>query len=130
MTLLQLTCVIILFQAGKLFSVFCSLHSATCCLKLILGHFYRELLYCYKFHVHQELFFLFFLKLYFPHDSNAKDDPKCMVLIDQLGMEGYGIYWVLIELRDTTDASLATPETIIARQTAFLLNDGILICGD
>ena len=38
------------------------------------------------------------LKYYFPHDSNAKDDPKCMVLIDQLGMEGYGIYWVLIEL--------------------------------
>jgi hypothetical protein len=35
---------------------------------------------------------------YFPHDSNAKDDPKCMLLIDDLGMEGYGIYWVLIEL--------------------------------
>lgn len=38
---------------------------------------------------------------YFPHDSNAKDDPKCMLLIDQLGLEGYGIFWVLIEvLRD------------------------------
>lgn len=38
---------------------------------------------------------------YFPHDSNAKDDPKCVLLIDQLGLEGYGIYWVLIEtLRD------------------------------
>lgn len=38
---------------------------------------------------------------YFPHDSNAKDDPKCVMLIEQLGMEGYGIYWVLIEtLRD------------------------------
>lgn len=38
---------------------------------------------------------------YFSHDSNAKDDPKCMLLIDQLGLEGYGIYWVLIEvLRD------------------------------
>lgn len=34
---------------------------------------------------------------YFSHDSNAKDDPKCMMLIDQLGLEGYGIYWVLIE---------------------------------
>ena len=34
---------------------------------------------------------------YFSHDSNAKDDPKCMVLIDQLGLEGYGIFWVLIE---------------------------------
>lgn len=38
---------------------------------------------------------------YFPHDSNAKDDPKCVLLIEQLGMEGYGIYWVLVEtLRD------------------------------
>lgn len=34
---------------------------------------------------------------YFPHDSNAKDDPKCLMLIDQLGLEGYGIYWVLVE---------------------------------
>ncbi|MDP4128473.1 MAG: DUF4373 domain-containing protein [Bacillota bacterium] len=38
---------------------------------------------------------------YFSHDSNAKDDPKCVMLIEQLGLEGYGIYWVLIEmLRD------------------------------
>ena len=38
---------------------------------------------------------------YFSHDSNAKDDPKCVLLIEQLGMEGYGIYWMLIEtLRD------------------------------
>ena len=35
---------------------------------------------------------------YFSHDSNAKDDPKCVMLIEQLGLEGYGIYWVLIEL--------------------------------
>lgn len=38
---------------------------------------------------------------YFPHDSNAKDDPKCVLLVEQLGLEGYGIYWILIEtLRD------------------------------
>lgn len=38
---------------------------------------------------------------YFPHDSNAKDDPKVVMLIEQLGPEGYGIYWILIEtLRD------------------------------
>lgn len=35
---------------------------------------------------------------YFSHDANAKDDPKCMSLIDDLGMEGYGIFWVLIEM--------------------------------
>ena len=38
------------------------------------------------------------LKSYFPHDSDAKDDAKCMLLIEQLGCEGYGIYWILIEL--------------------------------
>lgn len=38
---------------------------------------------------------------YFSHDSNAKDDPKCSQLIEDLGLEGYGIYWVLVEiLRD------------------------------
>lgn len=38
---------------------------------------------------------------YFSHDSNAKDDPKCVMLIEQLGPEGYGIFWILVEmLRD------------------------------
>ena len=38
---------------------------------------------------------------YFPHDSNAKDDPKSIMLIEELGLEGYGIFWVLLEtLRD------------------------------
>jgi hypothetical protein len=41
---------------------------------------------------------------YFPHDSNAKDDPKMVMLIEQLGLEGYGIFWVLIEtLREQPD---------------------------
>jgi hypothetical protein len=38
---------------------------------------------------------------YFPHDSNAKDDPKIINMIEQHGPEAYGIYWILIEtLRD------------------------------
>lgn len=41
---------------------------------------------------------------YFPHDSNANSDPKCVLLIEQLGMEGYGIFWVLVEtLREQPD---------------------------
>ena len=35
---------------------------------------------------------------YFPHDSNATRDPKVMILMGEMGLEGYGIYWVLIEL--------------------------------
>ncbi len=35
--------------------------------------------------------------------------------------------WVLIELRDTTEAQYATSSTKIARQSAFLLNDGFVV---
>jgi len=34
---------------------------------------------------------------YFSHDYNARNDFKCLFLRQQLGMEGYGIYWFLIE---------------------------------
>ena len=41
---------------------------------------------------------------WFKHDYDAADDDKTMLLIEQLGLEGYGIYWVLIEkLRGRTD---------------------------
>lgn len=44
---------------------------------------------------------------YFSHDANAQDDPKLMLLIEQLGMEGIGIYWCLIEkLRSEKDYKL------------------------
>lgn len=36
-------------------------------------------------------------KEYFPHDQDASEDPKMMMLVSQLGLEGYGIYWILIE---------------------------------
>ena len=38
--------------------------------------------------------------------------------------------WVLIELRDTTQAGLATEDTRIARQAVFLLTDGSLVATD
>lgn len=38
---------------------------------------------------------------WFTHDCNAKDDTKTTLLIEQLGLEGYGIFWILVEiLRD------------------------------
>lgn len=44
---------------------------------------------------------------YFSHDANSQDDPKCMALIDEMGMEGYGIFWALIEkLRSEKDYKL------------------------
>jgi len=43
---------------------------------------------------------IFFMKnksYYFSHDYNAANDTKVLFLRHQLGMEGYGIYWFLIE---------------------------------
>lgn len=40
------------------------------------------------------------------------------------------IDWVLIELRDTTEAQFATSETMIDRKAAFLLNSGIIVDTD
>ena len=37
-------------------------------------------------------------KEYFSHDYNARQDPKIMMLIKDFGMEGYGIYWAIIEM--------------------------------
>jgi len=35
---------------------------------------------------------------YFPHDYNAKNDPKCQALINDFNYEGYGLYWRIIEI--------------------------------
>lgn len=35
--------------------------------------------------------------------------------------------WILVEVRDTTDVSLASSESIVGRQAVFLLNDGSLV---
>jgi len=34
---------------------------------------------------------------YFPHDYNSSNDVKCLFLRQQLGMEGYGIFWYIVE---------------------------------
>jgi hypothetical protein len=40
---------------------------------------------------------------YFSHDSNATGDIKIISMMDDMGPEGYGIYWILVEhLRDQT----------------------------
>ena len=39
---------------------------------------------------------------YFSHDSNARNDDRILILRSELGWEGYGIYWAIIEtLRDS-----------------------------
>ena len=44
---------------------------------------------------------------YFSHDSNARNDQKCVKLRRVLGVEGYGVFWILVEmLREATDYRL------------------------
>lgn len=44
---------------------------------------------------------------YFSHDSNARHDPKILAMRSVYGIEGYGRYWILIELlREQTDYKL------------------------
>jgi hypothetical protein len=35
---------------------------------------------------------------YFSHDANSRNDVKCIKLRRELGLEGYGIFWCLIEI--------------------------------
>jgi hypothetical protein len=52
---------------------------------------------------------------YFSHDSNAKDDPKILQLRMELGWEGYGLFWALIELlRNESDYRMRTHYKSIA----------------
>ncbi|TRO65491.1 DUF4373 domain-containing protein [Christiangramia sabulilitoris] len=41
---------------------------------------------------------------YFSHDSNARNDEKILALRMEFGMEGYGVYWSIIEkMRENKD---------------------------
>lgn len=35
---------------------------------------------------------------YFSHDTNARRDPKILAMRSEYGAEGYGFYWILIEM--------------------------------
>lgn len=44
---------------------------------------------------------------YFSHDSNASSDPKISAMINQYGIEGYGRFWIVVEmLREQQDYRL------------------------
>ena len=58
---------------------------------------------------------------YFSHDSNARNDIKIKAMIAKYGYEGYGMYWVVIEiLRETKDYELPLEEYMfLALQQEF-----------
>lgn len=64
---------------------------------------------------------------YFSHDANARNDPKIIKMISVYGMEGYGWYWVIIEmLREQDNYKLSIYDQsdidVIAFQTHSDLN--------
>lgn len=53
-------------------------------------------------------------QFWFKHESNTQDDPRHMEMIEDLGMEGYGIYWAIKEkLRSAEGYTL--PLSVIKR---------------
>lgn len=52
---------------------------------------------------------------YFPHYSNARNDEKVLALRMKHGMEGYGVFFAILErLLDSTDYRLSTNYNLIA----------------
>lgn len=50
---------------------------------------------------------------YFPHDSNARNDPKIKALINKYGLSGYGRFWIVIEmLRESSNYKLEDEQYI------------------
>jgi DnaD/phage-associated family protein len=44
---------------------------------------------------------------YFSHDANARHDPKILAMRSEYGIQGYGVYWVIVEmLREAEDFKL------------------------
>jgi len=50
--------------------------------------------------------------LYFSHDSDARNDQKILMLRAEHGWEGYGIYWMLIEIMFQNDNTFIHNNTI------------------
>ena len=48
--------------------------------------------------------------LYFPHDYNARRDPKLIRLTQKHGLSGIGAYWCIIELLYERDGKIPTDE--------------------
>ena len=47
---------------------------------------------------------------YFPHDYNATQDPKLMIVISRCGLAGIGFYWIIIEVLHQQENGKITQE--------------------
>lgn len=65
---------------------------------------------------------------YFPHDYNARNDPKISALRSVYGAEGYGVYWMIIEiLREQPDYKLEVTKYLYATLAMQMHCDASLV---
>lgn len=64
---------------------------------------------------------------YFSHDYNARNDPKILELRSEFGLEGYGIYWCLIETMAEDDNGVIMASLIGGLSVGFGVAKGRLI---
>lgn len=55
-------------------------------------------------------FFTMKESFYFKHDYNARQDPKILKMLSKQGLEGYGIYWALVEIISSQTGKLFIPK--------------------
>ena len=61
---------------------------------------------------------------YFSHDYNARHDPKICALKSDYGLEGYGYFWVVIEmLAEQDNYKLPLNQVIVSALTVELMTD-------
>lgn len=61
---------------------------------------------------------------YFPHDANAHNDPKILMMISVYGFKSYGWYWrVLEQMRNETDYKLCVSGKFALNGIAQMFNE-------
>ena len=64
------------------------------------------------------------MKQYFSHDYNARNDFRITLLTEEFGMEGYGVFWALVEiLHEADDAQISTDQLTIRALSMQLKTD-------
>ena len=67
------------------------------------------------------------LRYYFPHDYHARHDPKLVRVRRDLGLEGLGLYWCLVEFMYEQGGQLQEDQLHALAYELRLPDDGILL---
>ena len=55
---------------------------------------------------------------FFPHDYNAQGDKQISILIEDMGYEGYGLYWAIVEFMHRNDLEVGEERLIAGKANA------------